>query len=154
MLSLPVMHTRHTSRNRQCRNTFTSLRTSCVRVSVNMQTTVYLLSNAGSSQQHILSYSLIRLSFAFQQLLFPISRKIVTDQCCCCCCCCCYFYPRICPGYIPYKSESGSIRFVTLQFTKCSPHTVIDVVLRFYILLMMFTFQFHSYVCFCVLRGK
>ena len=117
MLSLPVMHTRHTSRNQQCRNTFTSLRTSCVRVSVNMQTTVYLLSNAGSSQQHILSYSLIRLSFAFQQLLFPISRKIVTDQCCCCCCCCCYFYPRICPGYIPYKSESGSIRFVTLP--KC-----------------------------------
>ena len=41
-----------------------------------------------------------------------------------------------------------------MQFTKCSPHTVIDVVLWFYILLMMFTFQFHSYVCFCVLRGK
>ena len=41
-----------------------------------------------------------------------------------------------------------------MQFTKCSPHTVIDVVLWFYILLMIFTFQFHSYLCFCVLRGK
>ena len=33
-------------------------------------------------------------------------------------------------------------------------YTVIDVVLWFYILLMIFTSQFHSYVCFCFLRGK
>ena len=38
------------------------LRTSCARVVIDMKTTVYLLSNAGSSQQHILSYSLIRLT--------------------------------------------------------------------------------------------
>ena len=41
-----------------------------------------------------------------------------------------------------------------LQFTKCSHHAVIGVVLWFYILFMIFTFQFYSYVCFCVLRGN
>ena len=34
-------------------------------------------------------------------------------------------------------------KIIIMQFTNCSPHTAIDAVLWFYILLTMFTFQFH-----------
>ena len=59
--------------------------------------------------------------------------------------------------FIMYNNYTLCFKKNQIQFTKCSPHTVIDVVFVFcffYILLMMFTFQFRSYVCFCVLRGK